>query len=149
MPASSAAAAAFLDHTFLNSAWAGLGDAGGLQPSAAAGNVYIRLHSADPLAAGTGSTDELSYTGYAPVAVPRTSAGWERTANVMANKALVQFGKNTGGSSQTAKFYSVCEGSGAGADIISRSQLAADLVVSPNVQPQFEAGDITVTVPVA
>lgn len=51
---------------FQNAAAAGIGDAGGLQPSAAAGSLYVSLYTASA---------ECAYTSYARVAVAR-SVGW-------------------------------------------------------------------------
>mgnify|MGYP003441893878 CR=1 FL=1 len=48
MSMSNAAEAALLDLLFLNTDWANVGDAAGLQNSAAAGSFYIALHTADP-----------------------------------------------------------------------------------------------------
>jgi hypothetical protein len=42
--------------------------------------LYVALHTADPGEAGTQATSEISYTGYARVAVARTSGGWTVTA---------------------------------------------------------------------
>lgn len=65
-----------LDLLFNNEAATGIGDAGGLLPSAAAGNLYVSLHTADPGAGGDQTTNEAAYTSYARVAVARTVAGW-------------------------------------------------------------------------
>lgn len=74
MSMSNGAETALLTILFKNTAWANVGDASGLQPSAVAGSFYIRLHTADPGEAGTGDTSEAAYTGYAPVAVARRRA---------------------------------------------------------------------------
>ena len=39
-------------------------------------NLYISLHTADPGETGSQTTSETAYTGYARVAVARTSGGW-------------------------------------------------------------------------
>ena len=57
-----AAANAFLLLFFNNTAWATIGDASGLQPSAVAGSLYVSLHTADPTEAGNQSSSEISYT---------------------------------------------------------------------------------------
>ena len=54
---------------------ADIGDAGGLQNSAAAGSLYVALHTADPGEAGNATTNETAYTNYARVAVGRSGAG--------------------------------------------------------------------------
>lgn len=60
---------------FQNTTWANLGDATGVIKSTANGSLYISLHTADP-SAGNQTTSETAYTGYARVAVARTSSGW-------------------------------------------------------------------------
>lgn len=57
-----AAATALLLLLLNNTAWANIGDAGGLQPSAAAGSTFLSLHTATPAESGTQSTNEISYT---------------------------------------------------------------------------------------
>lgn len=61
---------------FQNDAFANVGDASGLQPSATAGNLYISLHTGDPAAGGDQTSNECAYTSYARVAVARSAAGW-------------------------------------------------------------------------
>ena len=39
-------------------------------------NLYVSLHTADPGDAGGQTTNETAYTGYARVAVARTTGGW-------------------------------------------------------------------------
>ena len=68
-----------------------IGDAAGLQNSAAAGSLYVSLHTSDPGEAGDQTTNETAYTDYARVAVARSGAGWTVTGNAVANAALVQF----------------------------------------------------------
>lgn len=96
MSMSNGAETALLYILFKNTAWADVGDASGLQPSAAAGSFYIRLHTADPGEAGTGDTSEATYTGYAPVAVTR-GAGFTVSGDAVSNAATVQFGECTAG----------------------------------------------------
>jgi len=83
MSKSNAFEAAFLDLLFLNTDIANIGDAAGLQNSAAAGSLYLSLHTADPGEAGTQSTSEVAYTGYARVAVARSGAGFSRSGSAL------------------------------------------------------------------
>lgn len=39
-------------------------------------DLWLSLHTADPGEAGSQTTSETAYTGYARVAVARTSGGW-------------------------------------------------------------------------
>lgn len=57
-----AAANAFLLLLLNNTDWANIGDAGGLQNSAAAGSLYLSLHTSSPGEGGTQDTNEISYS---------------------------------------------------------------------------------------
>jgi hypothetical protein len=145
MSMTNAAEQAFLDLLFLNVDWANIGDAAGLQNSATAGSFYISLHSADPGEAGNQSTNEISYTGYARVAVNRTAGGWTRTVSTIANTALVQFGQCTGGTATATHFGIGTDSSGVG-NLLLKGALNASLSISNGIQPQFAAGAMTATV---
>ena len=116
-----------------------------MQNSATAGSFYISLHSADPGEAGTQSTNEISYTGYARVAVARAGGGWTRTVSTVANTALVQFGQCTGGSATATHFGIGTDSTGAG-NLLLKGALNASLSISNGIQPQFAAGAMTATV---
>ncbi len=92
---------------FNNTDIADIGDAGGLQNSATAGSLYVALHTADPGEAGTQSTSEAAYTGYARVAVARSGAGWTVSGNAVENAALVQFGVRSDVGSEVLTHWSV------------------------------------------
>ncbi len=57
-----AAATAFFNLILNNAAWSNIGNAGGLLPSSANGNLYLSLHTSSPGEGGTASTNEISYT---------------------------------------------------------------------------------------
>lgn len=78
-------------HIFQNADIALIGDAAGLQNSAADGSLYISLHTADPGEAGDQTTNEAAYTNYARVAVARTSGGWTVSGNQVSNAAAIAF----------------------------------------------------------
>ena len=144
MSMSNTSETALLNLLFKNQAWANIGDASGLQPSATAGNFYVRLHSADPGETGTGDTNEISYTGYAPVAVTR-GAGFNVSGAVVSNAGTVQFGECTAGTA-TVTHFSVCAGSGAGAVIVYRGALGATRNISAGITPLFNAGALSGTI---
>lgn len=145
MSMSNASESALLNLLFNNVDWANIGDAAGLQNSAVAGNFYIRLHTADPGEAGTGSTNEVAYTGYSPVAVPRSVAGFTVAGATVTNAATVQFGECTAGTA-TATHFSVCDGSGGAAAIIYSGSLSASRAISAGITPLFNPGTLTGTV---
>lgn len=145
MSMTNAAEAALLDLLFLNVDWANIGDAAGLQNSAAAGSFFISLHIADPGEAGSQTTNEIAYTSYARVAVARTAGGWTRTVSQIANTALVQFPQCTGGTGTATHFGIGTDSSGAG-NLILKGALTSSLAISNGIQPQFAAGALTASV---
>jgi len=145
MSLTNAAEQAFLDLLFLNTDWANIGDASGLQNSATAGSFYISLHSADPGETGNQTTNEVAYTSYARVAVARTSGGFTRTGSSMANTALVQFPQCTGSTATATHFGIGTDSSGTG-NLLASGALTASLSISNGIQPQFAAGALTVVV---
>jgi hypothetical protein len=145
MSMTNAAEAALLDLLFLNVDWANVGDAGGLQNSATAGSFHISLHTADPGEAGSQTTSEVAYTGYARVAVARTAGGWTRSVSTISNTALVQFGQCTGGTATATHFGIGTDSTGAG-NLLLKGALNASLSISNGIQPQFAAGALTATV---
>ncbi len=145
MSMTNAAEANLLNLLFLNLDWANVGDAGGLQNSAAAGSFYISLHTADPGEAGDQSTNEVSYTGYARVAVARAGGGWTLSTSTISNTALVQFGQCTAGTA-TATHFGIGTDSTSTGNLIFKGALTSSLAISNGIQPQFAAGALTVTV---
>jgi hypothetical protein len=93
-------------------------------------NTYVSLHSADPGAAGNQGTNEISYTGYARVAVVRSNSSpqWTITSNQAVNAALIQFAKSTGvADSATALFAGIGDAS-SGAGVLRYSGPLATLL---------------------
>ncbi len=144
MSMTNAAEAALLDLIFLNTDWANIGDAGGLQNSATAGSFYISLHTADPDETGDQTTNEIAYTSYARVAVARSAGGWTRSVSTVSNTALVQFPQCTGSNGTATHFGIGTDLSGAG-NLILKGALTSSLAISTGIQPQFAAGALTAT----
>jgi hypothetical protein len=129
---------------FNNTDIADIGDAAGLQNSAAAGSLYVSLHTADPGEAGDQTTSETSYTNYARQAVARTAGGWTVTANAVANTALVQF-PQCGLTGATLTHFAVGTALAAAGKLLYSGSLTSSLAVSSGIQPQFAAGDLDIT----
>ncbi|MES2814473.1 MAG: hypothetical protein V4720_06225 [Pseudomonadota bacterium] len=136
MSKSDAFEAALLDLIFLNTDIANIGDAAGLQNSAAAGSLYVALHTADPGEAGTQTTSEIAYTGYARVAVARSGAGWTRSGNSISPVANIDFGACTAGSGTATHFSVGTLSSGAGM-ILYKGAISPTIAVSAGVTPRL------------
>lgn len=132
-----------LELIFNNSAIANIGDAGGLQPSATAGSLYVSLHTGDPGEAGDQTTNETAYTNYARVAVARSGAGWTISGNTVSNAALVQF-PQCGVTGATLTYVGVGTASAGAGVLLFSGQLSSSLVVANLIQPQFATGDLDI-----
>lgn len=131
-----------------NVAWANLGDAAGVQPSAAAGSIFIALHTASPGAAGTQTTSEAAYTNYARVAVARSAAGWTvsgTSPTQVANVAATTFPQSTSGPETESHFSAGRATSGAG-EILWFGALNANLVVNNLITPSFAIGTLVLNI---
>jgi hypothetical protein len=132
---------ALLNLIFRNTDWAGIGDAGGLQNSAADGSLYIALFTAAPSDSAQGT--ECNYTGYARKAVGRTS-GWTVSGNNASNAAAITFDPCTAGSN-TAVAFAICKAGTSGVDdAIIWGDLSANLAISAGITPEFAIGDLDV-----
>lgn len=68
----------------------------GTDPSWRVGaTLYLSLHSADPAETGDQTTNEISYTGYARVALTKSS-DWTDAGSTFTNANLEQFPISTG-----------------------------------------------------
>jgi hypothetical protein len=125
---------------------ADIGDAAGLQNSAAAGSLYVALHTADPGEGGTASTSECAYTApYARQAVARSGAGWTVSGNQVSNAALIQFPQCSGGSPETAQYVSITTALSGASKILWSGQLGSNLAISTGIQPQFAIGALVIS----
>lgn len=143
MSLTNAAETDLLELLFNNLDWPNIGDASGLQGSAAPGNFYISLHTSDPGETGNQSTNEVSYTGYGRVAVARSSGGFTITGGNCANTAAVTFGECTAGSATAAYFGIGTAATGSG-NLIASGQLTQSLNITTGVIPKFNAGDLDI-----
>ncbi len=130
---------------FNNTAFAKIGDAAGLLPSAGAGSLYVSLHTADPGEAGAQNTSECDYTSYARVAVARTVGGWTVAANAVTNAAAITFPKSTGAAENIASYFGIGTDSGTGAGVLLFSGALTDhLHINTNITPQIALGSLSV-----
>lgn len=89
-------------------------------------NLYVSLHTGDPGEAGTQSTNECNYTGYARIAVARTAGGWTVSGNSVSPAANITFPECTGGSN-TVTHWAI------GLDITGTGYLIYAGTVTPNI----------------
>lgn len=100
-------------------------------------NLYVSLHTADPGEAGDQTTSEISYTGYARVAVARTSGGWTITANSVSPAASIDFGQMTAGTGGVATYAAVGTASSGAGKILYSGALSPTITVNNGVTPRI------------
>lgn len=124
-------------------AWANIADNAASTPNT---NIYAALHTADPhTTAGSGTVDtqnasETTYTGYARVAVARTTGGF--TASTAASSspvAAITFGACTAGTA-TITHFSLGKASSGATDIFYSGTVTPNISVANGVTPQLTTG---------
>ncbi len=100
-------------------------------------NLFVALHTADPTAAGTQSSSEIAYTGYARVSVARTSGGWTVTGASVSPVAAITFGAMTAGAGGTASFWSVGVATSGATKILYSGAISPTISVVNGVTPQL------------
>lgn len=125
---------------------ASVGDGTGLRGSSTAGSVYVSLHTSDPGEAGSQTTNEAAYGGYARVAVARSGSGWTVTDNSAVNAAAIEFPACTSSSATVTHFGIGTDSSGAGV-LLYKGALTSSLAVTTtsNAIVRFTAGSLSVT----
>jgi hypothetical protein len=126
-------------HLFQNADIANIGDAAGLQNSVAAGSLYLVLHTADPGEAGTATTSEISYTGYARQAVARSSAGFTVSGASVTLASNVDFPEMTAGTGGTVTYFSVVKEVSGASVILYSGAVSPSIAVAVGVTPRLKA----------
>lgn len=121
---------------FNNTNFANVGDATGLRGSTTAGNLHVSLHTADPGEAGDQTTNEITYTSYARVAVARSSGGWTVTANSVSPTAAITFPAGTGGSG-TATHFGIGTASTSTGVLLYSGTISPNIVTGNGITPQL------------
>ena len=99
-------------------------------------NLYVSLHTSDPGEAGTQDTNETTYTGYARIAVARTSGGWTVTANSVSPAADITFGAWTAGAGTITHFAVGVAVSGT-TKALYRGTVTPNIVLGSGVVPKL------------
>ncbi len=145
MSLTNAAETAILQLLFENANWANIGDATGLRGSTTAGSWFVSLHTADPGEAGDQTTNEISYTGYARVAVARSTAGWTVSGASVTPDANIDFGAMTAGAGGTVTFFGIGTASGGTGNLIFKGAVAPTISVTTGTTPRLTtASSVTV-----
>lgn len=131
---------------FNNIPIANFGDAGGILGSAAAGNLYISLHTSDPGEASDQTTNECDYTSYGRAEVARSVAGFTVAGSSASNAAEVVWPACTGGDVDLATHFGIgTDTSGAGKMVCSGA-LSSNLSIGIGVTPKATTGTLVASI---
>jgi hypothetical protein len=87
-------------------------------------NLHLSLHTDDVTPGGSQTTNEAAYTGYARLAVPRTTGGFTVSGRQVTNAALAVFAACTAGSA-SIKWVAVGFASSGAGKVIARAPVGA------------------------
>lgn len=122
-----------------------IGDAAGIPPSVAAGSLFLSLHTADPGEAGTQLTNETAYTGYARIAVARTTAGFTVTANATNLVANADFGSCTALPGTALTHFGIGVAGTAAGKLLYKGTLTPNITMAVGVIPRITTAANLVT----
>lgn len=100
-------------------------------------NLYVSLHTADPGEAGDQTTNETAYTGYARIAVARTSGGWTITANSVSPAANIEFGECTASPGAAITYAAVGTASSGTGKLLYKGALTPNITMATGVIPRL------------
>ena len=101
-------------------------------------NLFVALHTADPGEAGTQSTSEVTYTGYARVAVARTAGGWTVSAGSVSPTNNIEFGEMTAGTPGTATHATIGTAASGTGKVLYRGALTPSIAYAVGVIPRIK-----------
>jgi len=102
-------------------------------------SLFIALHTADPGEDGTQATSEVSYTGYARVAVARTAGGWTVSAGSVSPTANIEFWRDDRRYRRHGRFYASIGVAASGASkILYRGALSPSIAYAVGVIPRIK-----------
>lgn len=98
--------------------------------------LTVALHTADPGETGTQATSETAYTGYARVAVARTTGGWAITGNSISPVANIDFGECTAAAGGAITHFSV--GTGVSNKMLYKGTVTPNITMAVGVIPRLK-----------
>jgi hypothetical protein len=101
-------------------------------------NLYVSLHTADPGEAGDQTTNETAYTGYARVAVARTTGGWTVTNNSVSPVANIDCGECTASPGAAITHFAVGTAASGAGKILYSGTVSPNITMAVGVIPRLK-----------
>jgi hypothetical protein len=100
--------------------------------------LFVALHTTPgPAETGNQTTNEISYTGYARVAVNRNSGGWTVGAGTVSPAAAITFGAMTAGAGGTVTHFSIGTATSGTGKVLYEGTVTPNIAVTAGVTPQL------------
>jgi hypothetical protein len=103
-------------------------------------NLFLSLHTADPGAGGTQTTNEATYTGYGRVTVSRSSGGFTVSTNTCVLASSATFGTPTAGAGEVETFFAVGTALSGAGKILYRGPITPSITIAVGTPPQLTTG---------
>lgn len=142
MSATNATETAILGLIFTGTAWADMAENDTSSPTA---TFYISLHTASPGDAGNQATNETAYTGYARVAVARTTDGWTVSGGSVTNDAEIAFGQCSASPGSAITHAGLGTASSGATTLLMYAALDSSVTMQVGTVPIFSAGELEFT----
>jgi hypothetical protein len=101
-------------------------------------DLQVSLHTADPGEAGDQETSETAYTGYARVAVARTSGGWTVAGNSVSPTAAIEFGECTASPGAALTHAAIGTAASGAGKILYSGALTPNITMGVGVIPRIK-----------
>lgn len=101
-------------------------------------SLYMALHTADPTAAGTQTSSEIAYTGYARQAILRSASGFTVSGNVANPVANIDFPEMTAGAGGTVTYVTIGTALSGTGKVLLRGAISPSIVVANGVVPRVK-----------
>jgi hypothetical protein len=99
---------------------------------------WVALHTADPTASGTQTSNECAYAGYARESVARSSGGFTVTGGSVSPVADIDFPIATGGL-ETAQYFSIGTAETGTGKILYSGAISPNIAIATGVTPVLTA----------
>lgn len=100
--------------------------------------LYVSLHTGDPGEGGSQTTNETAYTGYARVAVPRSSSGWTITGNSASPTSTIEFGECTGSPGDPITHFAVGTATTGTGKILYKGSISPTITMAAGIIPRIK-----------
>ncbi|SEF22741.1 hypothetical protein ABL840_38650 [Variovorax sp. NFACC27] len=135
MPYTTASANALLKLVLQAIPIPGIADNAATSPSA---SLYVSLHTASPGAGASQTTNEVTYPGYARVAVTRGPTGWTVAGNVANLVAAMEFVEVSGAGISTATHLGIGTAAAGNGILLTYGALDPVIPIQAGVAPRLK-----------